>query len=104
MSNILKSIILTLQQSVSRFLLGEWVEVVNCHTIDLEPDDAVQPAMFANYPDVVGVTEICCMLGGISKKLARKLLSSGQIEHLLIGREFKSTKEDVIAYIYNNKK
>jgi hypothetical protein len=64
----------------------------------------VQPAMFADYPDVVGADEISQMLGGISKKLARRLLSSGQIENLIIGREYKSTKEDVIAYIYSNKR
>jgi hypothetical protein len=64
----------------------------------------VQPVMFADYPDVVGIDEISQMLGGISKKLARRLLRSGQIEYLLIGREYKSTKEDVIAYIYSNKR
>jgi len=103
-SNVLKSIILTLRQAFNRFLSGEWVEIINCNTIDLPSDNEEQPGMFADYPDVGGVTEICSMLGGISKKLARRLLSNGQIEHLLIGREFKSTKEDVIAYIYNNKK
>jgi len=64
----------------------------------------VQPAIFAEYPDVVGVVEISQMLGGISKKLTYRLLKSGQIENLQIGREYKSTKEDVIAYIYSNKR
>jgi hypothetical protein len=63
-----------------------------------------KPAMFANYPDVVGVNEISQMLGGISKELTRRLLKSGKIENLQIGREYKSTKEDVIAYIYSNKR
>ena len=33
--------------------------------------------MFEKYPDVVSVTELCKMLGGISKKLAYKMLANG---------------------------
>jgi hypothetical protein len=85
------------------FAANSFVEIISCNTIDLPPDNDEQPAMFADYPDVVGVPELMQMLGGISAELACREMRE-KIEHLRIGREYKTTKYDVIAYIYNNKK
>ena len=58
--------------------------------------------MFEKYPDVVSVTELCKMLGGISKKLAYKMLANGEIFSVRVGRSYKIPKVSVIAYLTGN--
>ncbi len=55
--------------------------------------------MFEKYPDVVSVPELCKMLGGISKKLAYKMLANGDIYSVKVGRSYKIPKVSVIAYL-----
>ena len=55
--------------------------------------------MFANYPDVVCVDQLCAMLGGIGKKTAYNLLKTGEIRCLKIGKSFKIPKVCVIEYL-----
>ena len=55
--------------------------------------------MFEKYPDVVSVPELCNMLGGISKKLAYRLLADGHIYSVKVGRSYKIPKISVIAYL-----
>jgi len=55
--------------------------------------------LFENYPDVVNVEDLCLMLGGISKKLAYRLLSSGKIRSIKVGREYKIPKNCVRTYL-----
>ena len=62
------------------------------------------PAMFEKYPDVVGVNELCEMLGGINKRLAYSILSNNLIPSIRVGREYKITKIDVIAFFLKQKK
>jgi hypothetical protein len=108
MNNILKSIAFSLWQVVSRFLSEEWIDgIFETRLSDEEmelinSDNNTPSTMFADYPDIVGTNEVARMFG-ISKNLACKLLRE-EIESFLIGREFKSTKEDVINYIINKKK
>lgn len=56
-------------------------------------------AMFENYPDVVDVDNLCKMLGGISRKLAYRLLSDQEIRSVRIGRSYKIPKVCVIEYL-----
>ena len=58
-----------------------------------------QGKLFAGYPDVVSVRQMCIMLGGISMKTAYKLLANGEIHHLKIGKLFKIPKICVIEYL-----
>ena len=51
---------------------------------------------FQNYPDVVEVTDLCAMLGGVKAKDARQLLQAGKIKSFLIGRKYQIPKECVI--------
>lgn len=55
--------------------------------------------MFENYPDVVEVTQLREMLGGISKRLAYQLLVSGEVHSVRIGRAYKIPKTSVIEYL-----
>lgn len=55
--------------------------------------------IFSEYPDVVSVKQMCVMLGGISMKTAYKLLESGDIRHLKIGKSFKIPKVCIIEYL-----
>ncbi len=55
--------------------------------------------MFEDYPDVVEVTQLREILGGISKRLAYQLLTSGKVHSVRIGRAYKSPKTSVIEYL-----
>ena len=55
--------------------------------------------MFAEYPDVVDVEQLCKMLGGISHKLAYRLLASGELRCVRIGRSYRIPKLCVIEYL-----
>lgn len=56
-------------------------------------------SMFENYPDVVEVDDLRKMLGGISKKLAYRLLSDQEIRSVRVGRTYKIPKTCVIEYL-----
>ncbi len=56
-------------------------------------------AMFDSYPDVVDVPTLRKMLGGISKKLAYRLLANGEIQSIRIGRSYKIPKICVIEFL-----
>ena len=56
-------------------------------------------SMFENYPDVVEVDDLLKMLGGISKKLAYRLLSDQEIRSVRVGRAYKIPKICVIEYL-----
>ena len=53
-------------------------------------------AMFEKYPDVVEVDDLRKMLGGISKKLAYRVLSDQEIRSVRVGRSYKIPKICVI--------
>ena len=55
--------------------------------------------MFKGYPDVVNVPQLCEMLGGISVKTAYRLLKSGAIKSLNIGKGYKIPKIFVLEYL-----
>lgn len=55
--------------------------------------------MFENYPDVVEVDDLCKMLGGISRKLAYRLLAGQKIKNVRIGRAYKIPKACIIEYL-----
>lgn len=56
-------------------------------------------SMFEQYPDVVNVSQLCEMLGGISCKSAYKLLQANRISHFKIGRAYKIPKIQIIVYL-----
>ncbi len=56
-------------------------------------------SMFENYPEVVEVDDLRKMLGGISKKLAYRLLSDQEIRSVRVGRAYKIPKICVIEYL-----
>lgn len=58
-----------------------------------------QQAIFMEYPDVVEVDDLRKMLGGISKKLAYRLLAEEEIRSVRVGRAYKIPKLCVIEYL-----
>ena len=54
--------------------------------------------MFEEYKDVVGVSELCDMLG-VGKNTVYGLLNSGEIKSIRIGKVHKIPKRYVIDYI-----
>ena len=55
--------------------------------------------MFTEYPDVVDAKQLREMLGGISRKLAYRLLTSGELRCVRIGRSYRIPKLCVIEYL-----
>lgn len=54
--------------------------------------------LFQEYPDIVNVEQMSEMLH-ISKKTAYRLLKNHEIEALLIGRNYKIPKVNIIKYL-----
>ncbi len=54
---------------------------------------------FQKYPDVVELTDLCAMLGGVKVKDVLPLLRDGIIKSFLIGRKYQIPKEYVINYL-----
>lgn len=80
-------------------------ETVNVSTATEDNDTSIRNLrkdrtdMFQEYPDVVGVEELCKMLGGIGKNLGYQLLRDRKIPHIRIGRTIKIAKPDIINYV-----
>lgn len=55
--------------------------------------------MFESYPDVVEVDDLRKMLGGISRRLAYRLLADQEIRSVKVGRAYKIPKVCVIEYL-----
>lgn len=55
--------------------------------------------MFTDYPDIVNLTQMRKMLGGISNTLAYRMLREKKIKSKKVGRKYKIPKVNVINYI-----
>ena len=55
--------------------------------------------MFTDYPDIVNLTQMRKMLGGISNSLAYRMLREKKIKRKKVGREYKIPKVNVIKYV-----
>ena len=54
--------------------------------------------IFANYPDAMSLADLSKALG-ISTKLASRLVRSGEIFGVKVGREYRIAKTSVMEYI-----
>ena len=55
--------------------------------------------MFTDYPNIVNLTQMRKMLGGISNTLAYRMLREKKIKSKKVGREYKIPKVNVIKYV-----
>ena len=55
--------------------------------------------MFTDYPDIVNLTQMRKMLGGISNSLAYRMLKEKKIKSKKVGREYKIPKVNIIKYV-----
>lgn len=55
--------------------------------------------MFTDYPDIVNLTQMKKMLGGISNSLAYRMLREKKIKSKKVGREYKIPKVNIIKYV-----
>lgn len=60
--------------------------------------DDVYHTMFADYPDIVGVDQLCEMLG-LKYKTVCKFVREGKIPRMPDGRKIRVAKIEVINYI-----
>ncbi len=59
----------------------------------------IYKSVFKEYPDVVNMEQMCEMLGGMSSKTAYRLLRSGSIKSLLVGRRYRIPKVYILEYL-----
>lgn len=55
--------------------------------------------MFADFPDVVDVSGLRTMLGGIGEQKAYELVRKGTIKAIKIGKLYRIPKINVIAFL-----
>ena len=55
--------------------------------------------LFTDYPDVVNAEQMCQLLGGISIKTGYKLLKSGKVKSLIVGRQYRIPKLYILEYL-----
>lgn len=55
--------------------------------------------MFTNYPDVVDVSGLRTMLGGIGQQKAYELVRKGTIKAIKVGKLYRIPKINVIAFL-----
>lgn len=60
--------------------------------------DDVYHTMFADYPDIVGVDQLCEMLG-LKYKTVCKFVREGKIPRMPDGRKIRVAKIEVINYV-----
>ena len=58
--------------------------------------------MFAKYPDVVTVSQLCAMLS-IGKNTAYKLVTRNTIPSVKMGRVYKIPKANIVKYLRDKK-
>ena len=58
--------------------------------------------MFTNFPDVVDVSGLRTMLGGIGEQKAYELVRKGTIKAIKIGKLYRIPKINVIAFLTQN--
>ncbi len=58
--------------------------------------------MFDDYPDVVDVSGLQSMLGGIGQQKAYELVRKGSIKAIKIGKLYRIPKINVIAFLMKN--
>ncbi len=63
--------------------------------------NVIYKSMFAEYPDVVNVDQLCEMLS-IGKKRAYELVRTGELKAIPCSKAFKIPKILVIDYILRN--
>lgn len=54
--------------------------------------------MFKNYPDCVNISQLQSMLG-IKRTKSYELIKSGKIKAIKIGKDYKISKLNVIAFV-----
>jgi len=55
--------------------------------------------LFRSYPDLVTISQLRKMLGGISESTARKLIRSDRIQHFIIRYTYFIPKTYIVDYV-----
>ncbi|WP_418847272.1 helix-turn-helix domain-containing protein, partial [Ruminococcus sp.] len=76
------------------FIMDETVEVQEHQ----QAEDDVYRTMFAEYPDIVGVDQLCEMLD-LKYKTVCKFVREGKIPRMPDGRKIRVAKIEVINYV-----
>ena len=58
----------------------------------------IYSTVFKEYPDVLDVKQVSTLLG-VSTKIVYRLLNSGALDSLKVGREFRVPKVNVMRYV-----
>jgi len=73
-------------------------DMINGGTKDEISTQDIFKSVFKEYPDVLDVKQVSVLLG-VSTKVVYRLLNSGSLASLKIGREFRVPKVNVMRYV-----
>ena len=76
------------------FIMDETMEIQESQ----QAEDDVYRTMFADYPDIVGVDQLCEMLD-LKYKTVCKFVREGKIPRMPDGRKIRVAKIEVINYV-----
>jgi len=76
------------------FIMDETIEIQEHQ----QAEDDIYRTMFADYPDIVGVDQLCEMLD-LKYKTVCKFVREGKIPRMPDGRKIRVAKIEVINYV-----
>ena len=76
----------------------DWSQILRtCSCRRISQEDMYQ-IMFREFPDVMNLKEVCKILG-VSTKTGYKLIASGQLHALKVGRSYRVPKVYLFTYL-----
>ena len=76
----------------------DWGQVLRTFTGHRIQEEELYRMMFREFPDVMSLKEACKILG-ISKKTGYKLIATGQLHALKVGRSYRVPKIYLFTYL-----
>ena len=78
--------------------IEDWGQVLRTFTGHRIPQEELYRTMFREFPDVMSLKEVCKILG-VSTKTGYKLIATGQLHALKVGRSYRVPKIYLFTYL-----
>ncbi len=76
----------------------DWGQVLRTFTGHRIQEEELYRMMFQEFPDVLTINEVCKILG-VSTKTGYKLISTGKLHALKVGRSYRVPKVYLFTYL-----
>ena len=79
----------------------DWSQILRTFSCRRISQEDMYQIMFREFPDVMNLKEVCKILG-VSTKTGYKLIASGQLHALKVGRSYRVPKIYLFTYLCKN--